>query len=593
MDQTKGGSEIPPLASNQFTADRADSIVSGSAPDVPLRCHPIVTTMNPNAPTEARHDVRWTVGRESRLWLIGLALAAPAWIPYVSHFVAPSPGRLPTGFISYDMPYYLANAREHFDGGRFQTLYSNPFDFRYDAPAIYFQPMTLALAGILQGTHLDPGLVLVGFEVVAAWLCARVGLSLYFEVVGIGGRARGVGLLAFFWGGGLLAIAGIGYSLVKRGVIANIFQFDPAGGWWFLNFGRNLIFPTEALYHALFFGSVLCLLRDRFASALALALVVSASHPFTGIELLLILATWSALELFFVRSSAVPRLFFFGVVALLVLHVGYYLGYLGRFPEHVKLMKAWTVAWELEAVHFLPAYSLVGALAFWSFRRLDLARQFFDQPRNRLFLTWFAVAFALANHEFAFRPIQPLHFTRGYIWTPLFFLGAMPLITVFARCERPARYKLRTAAIAATLTLFSLDNILWLGQFPLAAAQGRQFSGFFVKPTQLDLYRWLARDENRGATLLALDPELGYLASVYTPLRSWIGHEYNTPDLDKRKEEIASFFNEGRIADAWKGKTLIVAVDRTAPESQLPPQGGTRPVYQNPGYLVYRLEPIR
>ena len=35
--------------------------------------------------------------------------ASPGLVPYVSHFAAPPAGRVPTGFIAYDMPYYLAN----------------------------------------------------------------------------------------------------------------------------------------------------------------------------------------------------------------------------------------------------------------------------------------------------------------------------------------------------------------------------------------------------------------------------------------------------------------------------------------------------
>ena len=174
--------------------------------------------------------------------------------------------------------------------------------------------------------------------------------------------------MAFFWGGGLLALAGIGYSLMTRGVasltsqgaVRRIFRFDPCDGWWFLNFGRNMVLPTEALYHALFFGSVLYVLRERFLAAAILAFALSVSHPFSGAELLLILVSWSALEVLFVRSTAVPKGFFVALVGLLGLHVGYYLVYLTSFPEHSKLMKTWALAWELRAVNFLPAYALVG-----------------------------------------------------------------------------------------------------------------------------------------------------------------------------------------------------------------------------------------
>ncbi len=96
-------------------------------------------------PDNARRPFQGGPRRELKVWLISLALASPALLPYVSHFAAPPAGRLPTGFIAYDMPYYLANAREHFDEGRFRLFYSNPFDPRASAPAIYVQPMSLAL----------------------------------------------------------------------------------------------------------------------------------------------------------------------------------------------------------------------------------------------------------------------------------------------------------------------------------------------------------------------------------------------------------------------------------------------------------------
>ena len=193
--------------------------------------------------------------------------------------------------------------------------------------------MSLALGATLHATGIPPGALLVVFEVMAAWVWRRVALALYAEIVGLGGWARRLGLVAFFWGGGLLILAAMGYSLMTGGVIERIFRFDPSNGWWFLNFGRNLVFPTEALYHALFFGSVLCLLRRRFLAAAVLALVLPVSHPFSGIELLLILASWSAMELFFIRSTALPRAFFIAVVALLTFHVGYYLVYLSALSR--------------------------------------------------------------------------------------------------------------------------------------------------------------------------------------------------------------------------------------------------------------------
>src|SRR5262245_37774977 len=92
--------------------------------------------------TKSLELVHHNSGRGLRPWLISLALASPVLLLYLSHFASPSAGSS-TGFVQGDMPTYLANAREHFDSGRFQFFFSNPYELRYDAPAIYVQPMSL------------------------------------------------------------------------------------------------------------------------------------------------------------------------------------------------------------------------------------------------------------------------------------------------------------------------------------------------------------------------------------------------------------------------------------------------------------------
>lgn len=529
--------------------------------------------LNTNAePTRMiRHDSQ-SARRRLRMWLVSMALAAPALVPYVAQYCGTPAGQHPTPFIQYDTPYYLANAREHFDNGDFRLLYSNPFDWRYEAPAIYIQPMTLILGVLLRFTDISANILWIAFEVVAALACSRIALAFYTEIVGISDTARRLGLIVFFWGGGLLALAGILYAaLTGEPVRRVVFRFDPFNGWWFLNFGRNLILPTEALYHALFFGCMLCLIRNRFIAAASVAFTLSASHPFTGVELLLILGCWSALELFFVRGSAVPRRFAIAIVGLLALHFGYYIGYLAYFGEHRKLMQAWSLSWLIQAENFLPAYALVGMLAIWSFRSLPIAREFFSRPRNRLFLVWFLVAFALENHEFAIKAIQPLHFTRGYAWTALFFMGAVPLVELFGVLLRLRNPVLRAMAVITVLVIMAFDNALWLARFPGAIVlSGQTQPEFIVTEFQMDLYRWFCRDENEGALVLPLtrDRRFGYLTSVYTPLRSWTGHKYNTPDLSERDRELAALLENGEMVSEWLERPLIVVIDTemTAPD---------------------------
>lgn len=539
------------------------------------------------------------VSREFRYCLAALALALPATVLWVGHYAAAPDDRIPTGFVQYDQPYYMANAREYFDDGACHLLYGSPFSCDYKTPRLYFQPQTFLLGVLLHLTGIAPGLLFVLFGLAAAWVCARVALALYAQCVGLDTWPCRLGVLVFFWGGGLLTVAGFLWTLpdvLRDGLSwstlmpegaqdAGLFRFDPFGGWWFLNFGRNLVYPFEAYYHALFFGAIWCVVRARHRCALALALLLAASHPFTGIELLAVLCAWSALERLFVRSQAVSPAFLAGLVALIALHVFYYLIFLNRFPEHRLVSTQWALGWGFQAQHFLLAYSLVGAFAYWRLRDLNRARDVLGTPANRLLLVWFLVAFLLANHEFAVKPLQPLHFTRGYIWTPLFLLGAPAWNALFESLLRRRRV-LAVAAIGSIMAVALADNAAWLTIQAL-----RSQDGFRLSVSQQALLQWLALPENEDRVILSDDIETAYLATAYTPLRAWFSHRYNTPDPASRERELGEFFFQGRFDARWRDMPLLVVVrseKMDAARDAWLAGFSLAPVYQNPEYAVYR-----
>jgi hypothetical protein len=136
--------------------------------------------------------------RESPWWVAPL-LALPAFIPlpraYIGAFFQ---GKVATGFIQPDMPYYMANAREHFDQG-FHAMFGNPYA-PYGTPAIYFQPQTLLL-GCLQHLGMDPALTFNLFGLAALLFAALVAVRFYSEVVGLQTLASRIGLVRFFWEG--------------------------------------------------------------------------------------------------------------------------------------------------------------------------------------------------------------------------------------------------------------------------------------------------------------------------------------------------------------------------------------------------------
>ena len=127
---------------------------------------------------------------------------------------------------------------------------------------------------------------------VAAVLCVMVGLLTYRQIVGLKDCVDWLGLVLFIWGGGLLVVASIAYSIMWKRPLKP-FRLDPFNGWWFLSLGRNLVYPTEAFYHFLFLGSVFSAVEKNYALSAVAAFLVSLSNPFTGVELLCILCAWS------------------------------------------------------------------------------------------------------------------------------------------------------------------------------------------------------------------------------------------------------------------------------------------------------------
>src|ERR1700730_7303049 len=80
----------------------------------------------------------------SHPWLLAALAALPIGWLVACYFLGAPQGTLPTGFIQYDQAYYMAEAREHWDGG-FHLLYGSPASANYDTPRVYFRPQTLLL----------------------------------------------------------------------------------------------------------------------------------------------------------------------------------------------------------------------------------------------------------------------------------------------------------------------------------------------------------------------------------------------------------------------------------------------------------------
>lgn len=488
--------------------------------------------------------------KSTQNWLFALVLALPMIVFYAAHYLHHDASLTATGFITYDNVSYVAYAKEYLDRDHFSLFYSNPVNDSGNYPAIYFQPQILLLA-LLLWIGFGPGFAIVFFNCVGTILSFRMAIAIYDRLYPSSANRR-LFIWLFCWGGGLLALAGIPVAATKS--IANLdfldrmFFIDPAWGWWGLNFGRGHFNSTEGYFHFLFLAGMFCILKKNWIIALVVALLVSLSHPFTGIEFLAIVFCWSVVEKL-IRPANVPWKFVAGVALLLAFHIFYYLFYLAQFPEHRSVSGQYSLNWRLRFFNMIPAYFIVALLALLSFFKWK--KTFLGSSYNRLFLCWFLVAFALANHELFMKPMQPLHFTRGYVWTSLYLLGLPALHFLFGN-ERLRKYRLSLVLFVA---LMLSDNFLWIFnniRLPVSSPSTGHISSGQQKLLQL------IKDHSDNNTLIiGRDEILPYLSTVYSKAYPWISHPFTTPFANKKAAAYSDFIRNNTIDSSWRNRELI------------------------------------
>lgn len=470
------------------------------------------------------------------------------------------PGHVWRGWSYYDIPSYYANAREVFENGN-GIFYANPYSLEPDSPHIYTN-----LQIMLKGWLWKAGVGFSAQEILwrAAGATAMFGLlALIVAACLPPGRWRVWTYLMAALGGGITVLPAL--VIAAEGVM-----FPPPGrpsfwrllaeahvnleqnpdilgvwGWWFLNTLRNLVYSTECVYHALFFGVIVCALRRRWTGALALFAVTWWTHPFTGLELGAILWVWLSIELVLAwrrrESPGAHRTVWIALSLIQMLFLLYYGPYMGRSEEHRSVTAVWrgpeaTVITTASLGHVLLSYGplLLGLL--WAFGREGRAR-LRDSSHARLLVAWAAVVFLLMHHDKipgVRNPAQPLHFSRGYLYIVLVFWSGQGL----AAWARRSPHKARRIALLAWLVfgVALADNVLFFGRYFLGGEARQRGLLFISEKQQAMLHRLNDFPPNQLVFTLEDRPGrgLGYLIPTETSHRSFLGHGTNAPHVRER-----------------------------------------------------------
>ena len=517
--------------------------------------------------------------------LHAFALSIPMFVFFAGYLFNHSEELQPTGFIQYDNVSYVAYAKQYVDANDLQLQYSNPFNDHNEYRPIYFQTQTLFFAFVLK-LGVPPGWILIPFTIICSLICLVLLIRIYDHIMP-DRNFRTLNLWLFAWGGGLLAFAGIvaHFVLGREGnVLDDIFLIDPEKGWWGLSFGRSLFFSCEAYYHAIFLGCIYSIIKTKWLWAAVLLFMLSISHPFTGLELSAIVAAWCVFEFFF-RRKEMPL--WFGIVAMAVLgfHLYYYLVYLEQYPDHKSVSEQYTLKWRLGIYRIIPAYCIVGILAAVSVYKKTW-KGFLEIRSNRIFLCWFIVAFLLANHEVFMTARQPIHFTRGYVWTSLFLLG-LPALQLF---NNYLKKKAGTVALAFFVFVFLFDNFIWISEISLSRATSS--STAYITKEQKTIFEKL--DSSSSQTLIvSSDHTMAYLSSVYTRAYPWYSHPYTTPFAKSKLEIQNRFFDRGIFDSSWIKRDIrfILQKTDTVARATLTKLNAVKQ-FESSQYQIYRYNPV-
>lgn len=515
----------------------------------------------------------------------------PYWAIPVAHMAsAPTTA---TGFFHQELPYYMANGRAAFERGN-GLAYPNPYDPDAAAPTIYAHWLLwfLGLCPAVLGT--DPGDLMLVATLLASLGFAGTTWQLVAQRARPDTSLSGPFLLAM-WGGGLLAAGGclagwLGFVDPQSTVL----QFDPGRGLWFLNWGRNALFATEAVYHILAAACWLCEMQGRRLAGTVCCLLLATTHPWSGLELLLTVNLWRLWQWLQHRDPASLR---YALVAGLMLtcFLGYYQVWLPRHAHHQRLQQVWELDWSLSwtsaalayAVVLIPAAARLGAAVCGAAVRGAAARSAADpaarsaagtglcgppqadgqtarfagdgtaaaaepaatpcvtspvaggplEQAEQFLVCAAVVAAGLIFHDRYLQPIQPLHFTRGYLWMPLFLLGLPVLQTWWHRAAR-GRLVLRLGLAAAALLLLT-DNLAFTVLH--CRWQWQHTDGFHLSPHDRAMLAEL-HAHFPGQVTLTESETLNYLTPAYANCRPWLGHMFNTPDFHRRQAVAASLF---------------------------------------------------
>jgi len=518
-----------------------------------------------------------------------LIISIPVLLFLIGHGVGAynSPDRYATWFFNGESPYYMANARQYADHGFQSLFYGNPFSYLKDPQNIYFQFQTITAGLVFYLTKIDPGVIWMVLGLVVSYLYIFYA-QVFFGQIGLGRKGLLFITFLYFWGAGLHSLFGffhekliLGGSLVDS--IKAFEKFDIAEGWWMHSVGRNFIMPNYIYYHFLVMLSFIFISSKRYTKLYVTLFVLSFSHPFVGLQLIISVCIWTLYESLYLKKVTLKEIKPYAPILLLGLHLGYYMIFLRTSSEHVLQEAQWHTSitklyenWAFLAKNFIPSYAIVWAIFFYTIRTPKHFFNLFSSPINRFLGVFGVTNFLLANNEFAINPIQPIHFTHGMVWIPFFLLGRDTLIDIYHFLSRK---KYGVVLVFIIAFLYSFDNFTWMAKKGIQTFRGESQAELNLKTKEYEVINFLNKNLKKSILTFPATNSLAYQICVYTPHRAFASHVSITPEFSKRKNIQDEVVRTGEVPIEYMENEIAIISRNKIPNF--------KEVFSNEKYFIY------
>lgn len=495
------------------------------------------------------------MNKNLKKWVFACLLSMPIFFLYLVHFTDHDAQHKPTGLIQWEHALYMIASKEYKTGNA-TILYRYPLVEDAQSPKVFFQPQTFVLGYLWKWIPTDPGYLLSFFGLLFTLLTLRVTIEI-ISIIIPDSKYQKIIALFFTWGGGILSICGlllhITYFKGSGDFTDHVLLLDPSQGWWCLNFGRVLIYPFEAYYHFLFMLTILFVLRKKFICGALIMVLLTISHPYTSTELAAILFSWVVMEYYYLKSGAISKKGFLWMLGALIFYVFYYGVLLKLLPVYSTLSNQSALDWGYKIWHFLPAYFLVWILSFFAIRNVDLLKKQFSSPANRLFFSWGMVAFLLSVHGFAIKPIQPLHFTRGYVYAGFFLFSIPAIIELLEFINKKKKITFFFITIISVI-IFLSDNIAW---FYFQTGSNR--AGVYLTKNEQEIINYFKQNKENGWIIGSeKNDDLSTFIQLYSNNKAWIPHPFLTFNLDSKRIALQNLRFQNKLDVRWmQGPTYL------------------------------------